>query len=251
MLFASACKSHARYRFANIYQVRKTKCDSLPGGCSECLSKNEECVTTDKVSGRSMQRGYVSSLEHRIATLEAQLRAHGIREDGLSEPMDDEKRDSPQSQYQSNDRISKSHTSDAAIPFQNGTNGSSYQVERPPDNYLGVSSTSANSPLSSIKGTALSIFGMKIDIADFESIDMDEPNPSEFNPKLYNKSYQAFLQSTLNVNQHMEEPSLPSRDEAFLRIEWYFRVINPYVPFLHRPTFFTLVSDFFLCPVIF
>jgi hypothetical protein len=109
------------------------------------------------------------------------------------------------------------------------------------DNYLGVSS--GNSNLSSIKGTALSILGMEIDIADFDSVDMDEPDPSVFHPQLYNKSYQAFLQSALNINPRIEKVELPSREEGMTYAQWYFRVINPYVPLLHKPTFFKLVCQ--------
>ncbi len=109
----------------------------------------------------------------------------------------------------------------------------------PGDNYLGVSP--GNSNLSSIKGTALSILGMEIDIADFESIDMDEPDASVFHPQLYNKSYQAFLQSALNINPRIEKVDLPSRDEGFTYADWYFRVLNPFLPLLHKPTFFKLV----------
>jgi hypothetical protein len=109
------------------------------------------------------------------------------------------------------------------------------------DNYLGVSP--GNSNLSSIKGTALSILGMEIDIADFDSIDMDEPNASVFHPQLYNKSYQAFLQSSLNINTRIEKAELPSREDGLTYAEWYFRVINPYLPLLHKPTFMNLVSQ--------
>jgi hypothetical protein len=110
----------------------------------------------------------------------------------------------------------------------------------PGDNYLGVSP--GNSNLSSIKGTALSILGMEIDIADFDSLDMDEPDPSSgFNPQLYNKSYQAFLQSALNLNHTIEKVELPARQEGMTYAEWYFRALNPYMPVLHRPTFFKLV----------
>jgi hypothetical protein len=109
----------------------------------------------------------------------------------------------------------------------------------PGDNYLGVSP--GNSNLSSIKGTALSILGMEIDIADFDSLDMDEPDASVFHPQLYNKSYQAFLQSALNINPRIEKVELPSREEGFTYADWYFRVLNPYLPLLHKPTFFKLV----------
>jgi len=111
----------------------------------------------------------------------------------------------------------------------------------PGDNYLGVSP--GNSNLSSIKGTALSILGMEIDIADFESLDMDEPDASVFHPQLYNKSYQAFLQSALNINPRIEKVDLPSREEGFTYADWYFRVINPYLPLLHKPTFFKSVCQ--------
>ena len=111
----------------------------------------------------------------------------------------------------------------------------------PGDNFLGVSP--GNSNLSAIKGTALSILGMEIDIADFASMDMDEPDKAMFHPELYNKSYQAFLQSALNINPRLPKVELPSREDGFNHASWYFRVINPYLPLLHRPTFFKLVCS--------
>jgi hypothetical protein len=108
------------------------------------------------------------------------------------------------------------------------------------DNFLGISP--GNSNLSSIKGTALSILGMEIDIADFESLDMDEPDPSVFHPQLYNKSYQSFLQTALNINPRMEKVDLPSREDGMTYAQWYFRVLHPYTPLLHKPTFFKVVS---------
>lgn len=107
------------------------------------------------------------------------------------------------------------------------------------DNYLGVSP--GNSNLSSIKGTALSILGMEIDIADFDSVDMDEPNSADLHGQLYNKSYQAFLQSALNINPRIEKVDLPQRADALTYAVWYFRVLNPYMPLLHKPTFMKLV----------
>lgn len=108
------------------------------------------------------------------------------------------------------------------------------------DNYLGVSP--GNSNLSSIKGTALSILGMEIDIADFPSLDMDEPDASVFHPQLYNKSYQAFLQSALNINPRIEKVDLPPRSDGMMYAQWYFRAINAYLPILHKGTFIKLVS---------
>jgi len=109
------------------------------------------------------------------------------------------------------------------------------------DNFLGVST--GNSNLSLIKGTVLSIFGMEIDIADFPSIDMDEPHKSTFHTRLYNKSYQSFIQTALNINERIEKPDLPNRRDGLSYTEWYFRTLNPYVPILHKPTFVKLVSS--------
>lgn len=117
---------------------------------------------------------------------------------------------------------------------------SPFPASFPGTNYLGVSS--GNSRLSSIKGTALSILGMEIDIADFESPDMDEPDPTTFHPDLHNKSYQAFLQSALNVNSKITNVELPTRQDASRYVDWYFRTINPFLPILHKPSFMVLVS---------
>ncbi|KAI9802470.1 MAG: hypothetical protein M1825_002855 [Sarcosagium campestre] len=111
------------------------------------------------------------------------------------------------------------------------------------DNYLGVSS--GKTYLSSIRGTALSVLGMEIDIADFDSSDMDEPSHAVFQSELYNKSYQSFLQSTLNVNPKLDKADLPPRNEGLTYAMWYFRVLNPYSPCLHRPTFMTLLTQMY------
>lgn len=109
----------------------------------------------------------------------------------------------------------------------------------PGDTYLGIGS--AHSSLSSIKGTTLSILGMDIDITDFTSSDLDEPDITQGHQQLYNKSFQAFLQSTLGVNSRIEKVDLPGRDEGLTYAQWYFRVINPYLPVLHKGTFINLV----------
>jgi len=112
---------------------------------------------------------------------------------------------------------------------------------RPTESYLGVSSDSA--PLSSIKGTTLSILGTTIDIASFDAPDMDEPPPgTPIGSPLYNKSVMAFLQSVLNVNPRLENVDLPSRQDAFTYAEWYFLMISPFLPILHKPSFLQLVG---------
>jgi hypothetical protein len=82
---------------------------------------------------------------------------------------------------------------------------------------------------------------MEIDIADFSSSDMDEPSQANGFDS-YNKSYASALMSIFNVNPKMEKVDLPVRDEGLTYAEWYFRILYPYTPVLHQPTFITLVS---------
>ena len=112
---------------------------------------------------------------------------------------------------------------------------------RPTETYLGVSSD--NAPLSSIKGTTLSVLGTTIDITSFDAPDMDEPLPgTPIGSPLYNKSVMAFLQTVLNMNPPLENVDLPSRQDAFTYAEWYFLMISPFLPILHKPSFLRLLT---------
>ena len=108
------------------------------------------------------------------------------------------------------------------------------------DARLGVCNDKA--PLSSIKGTTLSILGSTIDVNSFDVSDMDErpPNAAARTP-LYNKSLQAMMQTALNVNPplHVE---YPPKSDAFTYAEWYFLMIYPFLPVLHKPTFMNLLT---------
>jgi hypothetical protein len=119
----------------------------------------------------------------------------------------------------------------------------SFRSACPGDNYLGVSTSVVN--LSSIRGTVLTILGMEIDIADFKSDDMDEPEKTVPHQNLYNKSYQAFLQSTLNTNEKLVDVPLPERREGLTYADWFFRVINPFIPILHKATFMQLLTNMY------
>lgn len=113
---------------------------------------------------------------------------------------------------------------------------------RPEETSLGVGGWDSH-PLSSIRGTKLTIMGTTIDTACFEAPDMDEP-PAGMSggAPLYNKSVQAFLQSAMRVNPPVNV-ELPSRDDAFTYAEWYFLIMASYFPVLHKPTFMKLVNS--------
>ncbi|RDW76123.1 hypothetical protein BP5796_06944 [Coleophoma crateriformis] len=232
-------------------KVRKIRCDGLSGACSNCLQNGNECMVTDRSTGEAYRRGYVQELEEereilrqQVQDLEERLVQHGI------EPQTYNKYDAT-STSDHDDSPSTTSTNLEATPNQLRQN--SIEAKDPPkdlpafrascrgDNYLGVSPGGSLS-LSSIRGTALSILGMDIDIADFQSQDMDEPDPSASQPRLYNKSYQAFLQSSLGVNHRIDNLELPKREIGMTYIEWYFGAIAPYIPFLHKPTVVKLAA---------
>jgi hypothetical protein len=247
-------------------QVRKIRCDGLPGGCSPCLQNQTECRTTDRITGRAAPRGYVESIEAQNRELAIRVREleQLLIQNGIDVKPAANYPDQPIQSYGYNatgqggdvqmwSQATTSSTYHAAVPSTNlggaqeETNMfralSSFRTGCIGDNYLGVSS---GNRLSSINGAALSILGMEIDVADFTSLDIEEPDPnaSDFPPQLYNKSFQAFLQSALNVNNRIEKVDLPSREEGITYAQWYFRVINPYAPILHKGTFMSLVRGF-------
>jgi hypothetical protein len=99
------------------------------------------------------------------------------------------------------------------------------------DNYLGVSS--ADSLLSHIKGTSLSVFGIEIDMADFVQDELE-----------YDKSimsYDHFLRVCFNEDQRVEYVPYPDKQALSEYSNWYLRSLNPYTMVLHRPTFMHLV----------
>lgn len=225
------------------------------------MQNNTECRTTDRITGRAAPRGYVESIEQqtreqaaRIRELESLLIQNGVE----VKPSNVYHEAAPVQYFGGVSQnglpsmwSAAPHSNVYATPAPSHILPSNQQETNifralpafragcPGDNYLGVSS--GNSPLSSIKGTALSILGMEIDIADFTSQDVDEPDQNSLHPSLYNKSYQAFLQSALGVNPKLDKVKLPERDEGITYAQWFFRVINPYIPILHKGNFMALV----------
>lgn len=224
------------------------------------MQNQTECKTTDRITGRAAPRGYVegleaqnrameqriSELEHRLLQTGADIKpSNGYHETSSANYSYGQPSATPQAPTWSSNNATYNPQSANALVQPQETNvyraqQASFRAGFAPDNYLGVNP--GNSNLSSIKGTALSILGMEIDIADFDSFDMDEPASSTFNPPLYNKSYQSFLQSALNINPRMDKVALPSREDGMTYAQWYFRVLNPYTPLLHKPSFFKLVN---------
>ncbi|KAF2858988.1 hypothetical protein K470DRAFT_259273 [Piedraia hortae CBS 480.64] len=220
-------------------KARKIRCDARPGGCSQCMHSNTECKTTDRITGRATSRGYAETLEHEIASLklytielQAQIKQHGL------EPVPPIQTQPPYP---------------AQVPYGawNGAHGNGYgqaaQRDRNPstgsllpefragcvgDNYLGV--VSGSDGLSSVEGMALSLFGAKIDLAEFM--------PPEPNPDATAMSYQTFLQHAFGGPRHTLEPKLPQTYEGYKTFaEWYFRSVQNFIPIVHKPDFMNLI----------
>lgn len=246
----------------------------MNGACKNCKQVNQPCRTTDRITGRATERGYVDTLERDfnvavqfIRDYETQLTALGVDikpfdlkvirskpdEEASLQHWDATAVNDQSQVWAADGGLGPTESALASFGHHSGSTTSPdahdpnmfravLPVLKPGcngDNYLGVSS--GLSSLSAIRGTALSVLGMEIDIADFSSSDVDEPLSPGLGQGLYNKSYQSFLRSAMNVNPKVEKVNLPPKDSGLTYSLWYLRVLNPYIPVLHEPTFTSLV----------
>ncbi|CAK7266656.1 hypothetical protein SEPCBS57363_002200 [Sporothrix epigloea] len=111
----------------------------------------------------------------------------------------------------------------------------------PTDSYLGVYADCA--PLSSVNGTQVSILGTLLDI-DAAGPGV-EPAPSAVYREptgLYNRSLGSFLRSAMNINPSLDNSvELPSRSDAIEYSQWYFLMVHPFAPILHKSTYMALL----------
>ncbi|KAK3299733.1 uncharacterized protein B0H64DRAFT_469927 [Chaetomium fimeti] len=243
-------------------KVRKIRCDALAEGCSHCATQNLECYVTDRVTGRTERRGYLQQLEREkgamlvhIRELEKLLENNGVEVRPWQFPgyTTTYPPDIPRDHLGVPDPSFKDQWQQVGLvwvknsqqkpPSNSGSTHTPWSMlaSRPKDSYLGVSSDSA--PLSSIKGTTLSILGTTIDLTCFDAPDIDEPPPgAPIGSPLYNKSVMALLQSCLNINPPQSNVELPSRNDAFTYAEWYFLMVWPFLPILHKPSFIQLLT---------
>ncbi len=251
------------------------RCDDNVNGCAPCLQNQSECKTTDRITGKATVRGYVQSLERRLEELESHNRLLQGRLASLGEGYQDidpkikyeDPATAPLVQWHEEQRLgcrSGWDKSDGGArgsdhgggSFGGNTISTPTSAEDTPsrlpefrsglagNNYLGVST--GNSLLSSIRGTSMNVLGMEIDLADYMSADLDEPEPTPAGtgPPVYNKSYQAFVQTAFGTGPKLNKVELPPRSEGLKHAHVYFRVINPYAPVIHKPSFLATVSFF-------
>lgn len=117
-----------------------------------------------------------------------------------------------------------------------------FQIGNNADNYV---ANPANSLLSPINGTSLSLFGMQLDLADYMAPDnngeMDEISRRVFMDFVLRQD-----QAT-KIGRNADLPRDLSECETYAT--WYLGIVNSWLPVLHKPTFINLVS--FLCKCFF
>lgn len=106
-----------------------------------------------------------------------------------------------------------------------------------------TNSLSAASTMPVKKGTDLSVLGFNLDVSAFNDIDFDQILAGmDSQGSLYNKSLDSCMRSIMNVNTALGQPHLPIRGDVMAFVEWYFAMIYPFNPILHKPSFMNLVS---------
>ncbi|KAF1966710.1 hypothetical protein BU23DRAFT_584266 [Bimuria novae-zelandiae CBS 107.79] len=230
-------------------KVRKIRCDPRPEGCSPCAQNRTPCKTTDRITGRATTRGQVEAMESEnsflrahIAGLQAQLREMGIEPraassyssfPGSSATPPWPSTNSSKSQGSPPTRGESTSPATGYTPASSALENSrplpQFKHQSFGDNYLGVSS--ADSLLSNISGTSLSVFGHEIDITDF----VDD--------KDYDDSYMSYtdvMEVALNHTQP-EHVSLPPYQTLKDYCSWFFRSMHPYLMILDKPTTMKLI----------
>lgn len=231
-------------------QTRKIRCDPQPGGCSPCAQNNTECRTTDRITGLARSRGHAENLEGENASLRAHNESMQARIESLERQLRDKGHEpihapAVSSAYANLSTDSQSQPSPVEHPTSSwgtltqpkgdstpaqGVRLSEFRTGCIGDNYLGVAS--GNSWLSPIEGTQVSLFGAKLDLANYIPEDHVDSGTSYLN----------FLDKAF-VETNMPPPPLPAWEKAKMYAEWYFRSIQPMLPILHKPHFMQLLHD--------
>ncbi|KAK3725997.1 hypothetical protein LTR37_000145 [Vermiconidia calcicola] len=230
-------------------KVRKIRCDARLGGCSPCLQNNTECKTTDRITGRPIARGHTETLETEntnlkmyMVELQQQLREHGVEPKQQAPSVQSSyiptasvwMQGGQQQQGSWGDLSSSGLLPAAPQTERHNSQGSLLPEFRPGcigDNYLGVASGS--DMLSPIEGTQLSLFGMKIDLAEFL--------PPETDPDSDPMSYRTFLLHTFRKSKKVLRPALPGYETCRALADYYFKSVQNFVPIVHKPDFFHLL----------
>lgn len=197
------------------------------------------CKTTDRNSNQTYARGYTEKLQSdlrnaledldRYKQLCQQLQMNQVASSGSpaanTQILGDYHRSRP----------SVSQAWDSNVPSLSASASDDAEIDAAhtaPS--IGMSAYSPPDSISMLNGTTLSLSGLKIDVAEFEAAGdealLDATSPETFHEFASNKVAIA-------------APAFPMQlGDAQFYAGHYFRGLNPYLPFLHKPDFFALLS---------
>lgn len=222
------------------------KCDSGQDGCQPCTSKNFRCVATDRITGHAYERGETARLKKEVEELRAQVNCYYHRFGPLppeySIPAAYEVYPSPNSYHRRYVKPSGCRT-----PFnvpvlstcliRNLDPGEQLPLKDQQSAPISANLVDADGPYRGpIHGTIIDFIDGKIDIGAFVSPDMEETIRISQDILPPDNSRPSSL-STILSRPKPELPQMPPREEALQYIENYHKVIAPFVPILHLPTF--------------
>ena len=242
------------------------RCDDNPDGCASCRQAQTECKTTDRITGKAAVRGYVDSLETRLAQLEQRNQELQTQLISLGAPIKQDSWDANSSKpstrlqkgtlhcelpkstslpdytsskgtFEGSQIMSTAHNRTAPTQMPRRRNGFWG------NNYLGIST--GDNFLSSVRGTSMNILGMEIDLTEYLNPDLDEPSASGTEQPAYNKSYMAFVHSAFGLGPRLKGVKLPAQHEGMEYADIFLRITVPFVPVVHAPSFLDLVSKSF------
>lgn len=195
------------------------KCDTNPIACGPCRQKQLPCFTTDRVTGKAFERGQSDRIEGELQNLRRQVEVYQ-RKYGLLDESD-------------------LPPDDAAMPASPSTH-TPRQHAIPPMIFEGVDGDNLHS--GPVNGTKVDIFDGEVDIAGFQCLDMEEYD-EDLIPK-FNNSKTSIVNTMCGV-QRIDDPKLPSKEQALKYANHYLVFMWPYVPIVHRSSFIKLVNKFY------
>jgi len=264
-----------------VLQHRKLACASDPGGCPPCQKVNAWCTVTDPLTGTPTYRGEFEYLERRVVKqqrhieeLISQLNSLGqdckyepgsspddqryqawtaVKAAGDTRPWD---RDEKQGNGAHNigpppvpprNGMHNGTMGHGAMPGRsasdgtdgNGAAGTDLPMAHITETYVGVSTARGHTVSS-----RLNMFGLEMDLADFTAPDADDRDASpDYETSVYDRSYCSAIATFYGGNERLEEPPLPSAEEAQQLAETYIHVINTYTPILDNVRYRELVCS--------
>jgi len=214
---------------------RKMRCDTDAIACQPCRLKGLRCYTTDRVTGQARERGELNRTENELVYLRDQLAAYKHRYGSLQ-------------LLDTNDIVSTGTAPAPApsLPPPQVAHAPPVQTLStvPDSGYVGWPSPGHSEPLYSgpVKGTLVDVMDGTIDIADWPCEMMQDGDKDEIGR--FNLSGTSII-NTIAGYQKIEDPRLPSKEDALKDVHHFIVIMAQYIPIIHRTSFNDLVIKFY------